>query len=143
MAGERVFACRYFKHPTNDVSGVTHVRVLPSTVSKVDQGAAGSPGRADGLVTDKGVVVEVYGKSYAALIALLGVKANGVVGTEGAAGANEKLTVKNVSFVEPIPAIDIPPKDEGGKLAPFGVRGIACWGGADTFATMIAAAADS
>ncbi len=144
MAGEKLYTCRNAKHPTNAIGGVTHARIAPSTVHKVDQGAAGSTGRAGTLVTDRGVMVELYGTNYAALIALLGATAaNLVLGTEGLAGANEKLTIKNVYFVEAIAAIEIPEKDTGGKLAPFGVRGIALWGGADTFALMIVAAADA
>ena len=143
-AGDTIFACRSFKHPTVAVDGVTHCRISPTTVTKKDQGAAGSTGRADTLVTDRGITVEVFGKDFAALIALLGATAaNAVIGTEGAAGTNEKLTVKNVSFVEPIAGVEIPAKDDGGKLAPFGVRGIGFWGDSDTFALMLTAAADA
>ena len=143
-AGNTIFACRYAKHPTAAIAGVTHCRITPGTVSKKDQGAAGSTGRADTLVTDRGITVEVFGTDFAALTALIGATAaNLVIGTEGAAGANEKLTIKNVYFVQSIAAVEIPAKDEGGKLAPFGVRGIGLWGDSDTFALMLVPAADA
>ena len=141
--GDTIFACRDAKHPTSAIAGVTHCRITPTTVSRKDQGAAGSTGRAGTLVTNHGITVEVFGTDFAALIALLGATAaNLIIGTEGAAGTNEKLTIKNVYFVESIAAIEIPAKDEGGKLAPFGVRGIGFWGATDTFALMLTAAAD-
>lgn len=144
MAGERIFTARYAKHPTVAITGVTHARIVRSTTDKVDQGAAGATGRADGLVTDNDCRVELYGKSYAALLALIGAtKANLVIGTEGSAGTNEKCTLKNVYFLEPIGPVDIPAKDGGGNLSVVGVRGIALWGGADTWALMEVWAADS
>ena len=142
--GDTIFACRNAKFPTVAIAGVTHARVTPGTTAKKDQGAAGSTGRAGTMVSDRGLTVELYGTDFAALFAILGAaKQNCVIGTYGAAGALEKLTAKNVAFVESIPAIEIPEKDSGGKLAAYGIRGIACWGAEDTFATMLAAASDA
>ena len=284
-AGDKIYACRYAKHPTNAIAGVAQATLSPGTVARFDSGAAGStgrgdtvvtdssifaalmaidsvfclrsavhgiatiaeavmarivpatkwrqdpgaagtPGAAEALVTDYEVAVELYGTKYAELLALLGATAAGltlgiegaaganqtivlsnvyfsepignivlpekdsggsleavgirghvhfaagnvfanvitatptkftgllaligatannlVLGTYGAAGATEKLTVKNVYFVEPVGGLEIARKDVGGRLAAsFGARGIALWGAADTFATMIAPAADT
>ncbi len=144
MAGETIFAARNVKHPTDAIAGVTHAGIAGSAVEKVDQGDAGSPGPADAMVPDKGLRVNVYGKDYAALLALVGaVAANVVIGTYGAAAALEKHTIKNVMFTGIMSEISIPEKDSGGKLAPFGVSGIALWGAEDTFALMVVAAVDS
>ena len=284
MAGESIFACRYAKHPTVAIGGATHAMVRPSTVSRVNQGAAGTTGRADALITDQNIdvelhgtdvvyclrslqhggvdvdgaayvrlvptnvhrvnqgaagspgpadalvtnyeqAIEVYSLQYAAVLGLLddaaatlaigiegvagadqsisitnvyfsevagqieipakdgggkltatGVRgfvnfgaaevfgdvitatptlftgflakigataANLVLGTEGAAGTNEKLTIKNVYWTGPIGALEIPAKDVGGNLQPFGIRGLALWGAEDTLSTMIVAAADA
>ncbi len=142
-AGEVIYVCRSFKHPTIAVAGVEYARITPSTTVKADRGSAGATGRAGSAITDKGVTVEVYGTNFAALIALLGQSANAVIGSEGEDGALEQHTVKNVKFTESISAVEIPSKDSGGKLAPFGIRGIGLWASSDTFATMIAAGAGS
>ena len=143
MSAEKIFKFRHAKHPTTALAGVLYGRFTPTTVSKVDQGGANATGRAGSATTKRGVEVEIYGTNYAALLALIGATAaNLVLGTLGAAGANEKITIKNVYFVEPIGPIEVPEKDTGGKLQMSGVKGIACWGSADTFATMIVAAAD-
>ncbi len=136
MAGERVFAARNAKHPTSAIAGVTHARIVRSTTEKVDPGGAGATGRRSSAITAHGRVVELYGTDYEALLSLIGVKANCVIGTTGADGALEKVTIKNVRFAEVISAIDIPAKDSGGKLAPFGIRGVACGESSDTPATM-------
>jgi len=78
----------------------------------------------------------------AALAKIGAAAANLVIGTEGAAGTNEKLTLKNCIFVEPPAPLEIPAVEAGGPLRPFAIRGICEWGAADTFATMIAPAAD-
>jgi hypothetical protein len=39
-------------------------------------------------------------------------------------------------FTEVISPVDIPAKDSGGKIAPFGIRGVVLFGSADTFATV-------
>jgi len=144
MAGERIYAARHFKHPTSAVAGVTHARITVTTESKQDQGDAASAGRAGTLRTFNRIRLELFGTNYAALLALIGAaSANGVLGTYGAAGDPEKITVKSVFFLEPIAQVEIPEKDSGGKLAPFGVRAMACWGQSDTLATMIVAASDA
>jgi len=144
MAGETIFACRYAKFPTNAIAGVTHARLLPDTVERADQGAAGSTGPADGISEYNILVVELYGKDFAALTALIGAtKANLIVGAVGAAGASEKHTIKNVIFLDGVAPIDIPAKDEGGKLAAYGIRGLALWGSEDSWATMLVAASDA
>lgn len=143
MAGERIYAARYAKHPTNAIAGVTHCRITPSAQRKRDAGVAGTTGLADSLVSYRGVGVELYGSRYAALLGRIGqAKADLVLGTYGQAGALQKITIKNVIFLEAIGSIEIPRNDAGGKLATCGIRGIALWGANDTFATMIDAADD-
>ncbi|HET6497424.1 MAG TPA: hypothetical protein VFH61_18915 [Thermoleophilia bacterium] len=226
MAIDSVFCLRSAVHGIATLAEAVMARIAPATKWRQDPGAAGTPGAADALVTDYEVAVEVYGTKYAELLALLGATAadltlgiegvaganqtivlssvyfsepigeitlaekdsggaleaagirghvhfgaaqvfadvitatptrftgllakigataaNLVLGTQGAAGALEKITVKNVYFVEPVGALEIARKDVGGRLpSSFGARGIALWGAADTFATMIAPAADA
>ena len=226
MAIDSVFCLRSVVHGVATVAEAVMARIVPATAWRQDPGAAGTPGAAEALVTNYEVAVEVYGTKYAELLALIGATAadltlgiegaaganqtillksvyfsepigeialpekdaggaleaggirghvhftagqvfadvitadptrftgvlaeigatagNLVLGTQGAAGANEKLTVKNVYFVEPVGALDIARKDVGGRLpSSFGARGIALWGAEDTFATMIAPAAEA
>ncbi len=143
MATETIFSARY-GGPASPAAGVTHASITPSCDSKIDQGAAGSPGDADVMVTNRHVAVALYGTDYAALLALVGVAAaNQIFGTYGAAAALEKITVKNVTWTNVINPIDIPEKDSGGKLAPFGISGIAAFSAEDTFALMILGASDT
>jgi len=89
-------------------------------------------------------VITATPTNWTAALAKVGAAAaNLVLGTEGAAGADEKLTLKNAHFVEPVGALELPAFDAGGTLSPFGIRAICEWGAADTFATMLTAAADS
>lgn len=284
MAGERVAVARYAKHPTDALAGAASVAIAPGTVEKVDQGAAAATGRADGIVADKSlgvdvmgletmyhltsatfdavdvadvvyaritprtvhmtdpgpgdcpgpagflvtdyaVDVELYAEDYSAVLDLVGATAadlvltvtgaagaaktitvknvyfggsagqieaaardaggmitaygvrgsvnlganevfadvitgdatqfaamlakigaaaaNLVVGIKHIDGTNEKLTLKNVRFVEPGGPLELPRKDVAGNLTPFGIRGMCEWGAADTFATMMVAAADA
>jgi hypothetical protein len=141
---QKVFGARYAKHPTVAVAGVTHARIIPSTVAREDPGGAGATGRAGTCVTNRGMNVEVYGTNYAALLAMLeAAAANLVIGFYGDNGALRKLTLKSVRFVEWIAPIDIPEVDAGGnKLNTPGIRGMCLWGDSDTFATMMTEAAD-
>ncbi len=139
-AGDTIFACRSATHG-GALAGVTHARISPSTVWKVDQGPAGSPGPADALVTDKEVAVELYGTDYAALLGRIGQTAgNCVINTEGAAGADEALTVTNVYFAEIIGQVELSEKDTGGKLPVFGIRGFVNFGAGEAFADVLSAA---
>ena len=139
-AGDTIFGCRGATQG-GALTGVTHGRVSPNTVYKVNQGAAGSPGPADAVITDKDVVVELYGTNYAALLARIGVAAATlVINTYGAAGVSEAITITAVVFAEIINPVDIPEKDSGGKLAPFGIRGYANFGAAEGFGDVISAA---
>ena len=140
MAGETIFAARSAT-PGSSLAGVTHARISPNTVWRVDQGKAGSPGPADALVTDKEVVVELYGTNYGALLGRIGqAAASCLIGTEGAAGADETITVTNVYFAEIIGAIEVPEKDGGGKLTVFGIRGFAHFAAGEAFADVVSAA---
>lgn len=144
MAAEKIFVLRHAKHPTSEIAGVTHGRFSPGVVKKTDPGSAGDAGDAETLVTHMSLGVTVFGTDYAALLALVGATvANLILGTSGAAGALEKITIKNVYFDGVPQAMDLPKKDGPGTIAGFGVTGTAQWGTADTFATMLVAAADA
>jgi len=144
MAGEVVYKLRHAKHPTVAIAGVTHAGIDIQTSSARDPGDAGAPGTEETQLTDRRILVTLYGKELAALTALLGAAAaNLVLGYTGAAGANEKLTLKNVAFTEVGQGLALPAKDAGGNAPVAAVRGEAEWGVSDTFALMIVAAADT
>ena len=143
-ANDSIFACRYAKHPTNSIEGITHAKINFPTVNVEDQGPATSGGREATALTHKRIEVELYGLNFASLLALVGVApANCVIGIVGPSGVAEKITIKNVIFLTPIPSIEIPAKDSGGKLAPSGVRGEAIWAANDTYALMYVRASDA
>jgi hypothetical protein len=142
-AGSVIYAARYVKQTSTAINQATHAQINPTTVSRTDPGGAGDPGDREHLVTKKGLGVTIFGNDYTALLALVGsAAANIVIGTYGAAGALEKLTVKNVKFVGVPQAIDIPENDAGGKIGKFAIHGDCEWANSDTFATMLVAAAD-
>jgi len=144
MAGEKLFTCRYAKHPTDAIDGVTHFAIAPTAQSATDPGGAGAPGDAESLVTHQSLRVTLYGTDLVALLALVGAAAaNLVIGTKGAAGANEKLTFKNVYFDAVPQGMNVPKKDAPGTIPGAAITGTAQWGSDDTFATMLVAAADS
>lgn len=139
-AGDTIFACRSAAQG-GALSGVVGAKLSPSTVHKVDQGAAGSPGPADALITDKGLAVELYGLDHGVLLGRIGVAAaNLTIGTEGAAGADETLTITSVYFSEIIGPVEVPAKDGGGKLTVFGIRGHVHWGAGEGFGDVLSAA---
>jgi hypothetical protein len=120
------------------VAGATYARITPSTVERIDQGVAAWPGDAGAILTRKMLAVEIYGNQYAALMAMIGeTAANVAVAVLDNDSAAQTVTVTNVYFSEAISPVDIPEKDAGGKLAPYGIRGWVNWGGADTFATVL------
>ena len=140
MAVETIFACRGATYGSA-IDGVAYARITPRTVHKTDPGIAGTPGPADATVTDRELVVELYGYDYAALLACIGLAAAScVINTYGAAGASEALTASNVVFAESIGAIEIPEKDSGGKIVPYGIRGYVNFGAGETFANVLTAA---
>jgi len=131
MSKESIFACGGFAHGASTIAGVTHGKITPITVTRRDPIAKKS------VVTDKDLVIEVYGNNARELYDLIGdAAANGVFTVVGRAGASETHTVKNVYFDQVLAPVDIPEADGGGKLATAGIRGICEWGGEDTFATM-------
>lgn len=197
MAGERIFQCRYAKHPSAAISGarsvmvrpgtmtrqdggsagatgmagslvtgsslgvdvngyeigyvltaathnaagiddVLYARLTPSTVYKVDQGAAGSPGPAECIVTNYAIAVELYGLDYAVMNALIGDSAADLVlSYKGAAGAAKTLTLTTVYFSEITGQIEVPDKDGGGTLTAYGIRGHVHFGAAETFGDVL------
>jgi hypothetical protein len=136
MAGEAIFECTSVSHNNVPLVYATHVRLLPAPTFKVDQGPAGSPGPVKAAVVHRRFAVEVYGLDHAELLALIGVKGSTVIGILGPAGAAQQITITNVRMTDPLGPIEVPDKDGGGKLLPFGVRGDVCFGANDTFVTV-------
>jgi len=144
MAGETIMACRYVKNPTVAIAGVTHISIDPGAVGIQDPGDAGSPGPADHGTTHKSLGVTLFGRDFAAMLALVGAAAaNLVVGIQGAASANEKITIKNVVFTGVPSGLMIPANDAGGQIPGFAISGQCNWGASDTFALMVLASADA
>jgi len=86
----------------------------------------------------------ITGDGDTELIALLGATAaNFIFQTTGSDGTAEKITCKNVFFHTFLDAVAINAADAGSRLPASGIRGSCEWGAEDTFATMIAAAADT
>ena len=145
-AGDQVaFHARSVEHNSVAVDGAAMARITVSEVTGEDRGSATAEGEpADVIMQRHRLEVEVMGKNPNALRALVAATAaNLVIGYKGAAGANEKHTLKNVyfsSFSGPLPIRD---RDTGGKVALWGVRGIGLWGDSDTLALMWVSAADA
>jgi len=145
-AGDIIHACRYVKKNTTDQEGVTHARVrVVQGPPSIDDGDAGDPGPAEVQASSKcRVFVEVYGKNINTILDLPGSETEDlVIGYVGPSGANEKLTVKNVSFTGFLGQIEIRDPMAGGTVQRYGAEGEAEWGSDDTLATMIVAAADA
>ena len=143
MSAERIYYTRDFKYPTVAVAGVRSIGIVPGAVKFTDPGTGGSPGPAGSVIGKKTLTINVYGVDLVVLLALVGATAaNGVAGIVGTAGANEKLTFKNLYFNSVPQAMNIPADDQGGSVAGFGISGDCQWGASDTFPLMIVAAAD-
>jgi hypothetical protein len=142
MAGETIFACRNgVAHGASGLPGACLARIVPTTVFRIDQGAAGHPGDNDCLVTDKNVAVEVWGKVSGELLGRIGqAAATMTIPIYGAAGAAQTLSALAVYFDEALGEIEIPAKDEGGKLKLFGVRGHVNFTAGQGFGDVITAA---
>jgi hypothetical protein len=140
-AGDTIFATRSVAVGATPVAGASHARIVPATKFAVNQGSAGSPGPADAVITHRSLAVEVYGRDPAALLALIGAAAADVaVGTIGASGANETLTLSDVYFCEAIGNVEVSEKDAGGKVPVFGIRGYVTFGAGDVFTDVLTAA---
>lgn len=138
-AGDTIFACRGVSHG-GALSGITHARLVPSTIFQVDPGASGAKGPADALVTYYGLAVELYGKDLMVLLGRIGQEAaDCVIQTHGAAGAAEELTISKVMFHEVIDGLDIARVDEDGDAAAAGIRGGVLFGEGEVFADVIKA----
>jgi len=143
MAGEgnKIYACRSATHAAAGIDGLTHAQIVPRSTGK----EARNPilgGVEDAAVVDSDVRVRLFGHNQNALIALIGDAADDVVVQAiGAAGALEKCTVKDVMLTTILSDVDIPERDGGGKVAPFGIEGPALFGDSDTLATMMVWAA--
>jgi len=141
-----VFALDVIYTLTGVVHGVTTLtypvfaRLVPRTTVKTNQGAAGSPGPAGAVVTHRELGVEVYGLSYAEILGLLeDAAATLTLSILGEAGAAQSIAITNVYFDRIVNPVEFPAKDEGGKLAAWGVGGECHFGDAETFADVITA----
>ena len=144
-AGDKIFYCRAQPSlgSSQPTTAVTFGLGRKATVVE-DPGAAGTPRAAERQVSNQEITVSVDFFSMAEAMAWLSLAAANFVGRyKGAAGANEKVTVKNVVFTDGPDQVVINAKDAGGKIAVFRISGTAQWGTNDTLATMVAFAADS
>lgn len=144
MAGEgnKVYACRGATHSAAAIDGVTHASIAIRPIAKT-AGNAVSGGADDSAIVGYDIRVRLYGNNQNALTGLFGdAAADVVIDTIGAAGALEKCTIKSVNIIAALSDVDIPERDSGGKVAAFGVEGVAHMGDADTLALMVVWAAD-
>jgi len=125
-------------HGVTTIDGALHARVTPSSVFRVDPGAAGAPGPAEALVTYYGVGVEVYSLDYSELLDLVGATAASLaLGYEGAAGADQTLTLADVYFAGVPSQIEMPAPDTGGTITAFGIAGQVQFDAAEVFADVV------
>jgi len=142
-AGDKIYACRSATHNSVGVDGVTHAQIVVRTTSREGRNPV-LGGVEDVAVVGYDVRVRLFGHDQNALIGLIADAANdAVIDTVGEAGALEKVTVKDVMFTGILTDVDIPERDGGGKVAPFGIEGPALFGDSDTLATMLVWAADA
>jgi hypothetical protein len=128
---------RYAKTGTTAIAGVTHAAWGFKPTAIQESGGAGIPGRKASLVTSYDLTVSLFGEDLLALLAQVGkTKANITIGYADGAGVLKKCVLKNVVFTDVIRAGDIPRRDEGGKVASFGILGHGCWLSTDTVALM-------
>ncbi len=144
-AGDRVFRCRApFDHNSSEVEGTRYFGFNIDVTKITDPGDAAAPGPAEHQPAYRRIYVTIYGTNYNALAALLDDgAANGVGYTKGPNGANEKVTFKNLHFIEAPQEFTVNAPDAGGMVSMWGVRGECELGDSDTLATMIVWASDS
>jgi len=139
-AGDAIYVCRGGSVGGVDVDSLTHARLIPKTTFKIDNGPAGWPGEAGGMVSQLELAVELFGLDGIEMLGLLSdTEAEVILLTRGP--ANESLTVADVVFCEAAGAIEAPEKDAGGKINPAqGVRGFVTFGDNETFGDVLVAA---
>lgn len=136
-AGDKIFVCTSVEGCT----AATHVGIEAATAFTVDPGDVAAPGPADFAVTWYDLAVTVYGNDEAELLALVGAAAADLdVGTIGAAGAAETLTLHDLYFDEVPGEMAFPAADQGGRVPEFAVRGRVNWEAGQTFADKLTAA---
>lgn len=137
VGDKRIYAARSATHGTTAINSVTHFGVATSSSKARDPGAAGSPGPAEEITTDRNIAVTIFALDPDELMALVeAAAANLVVTVVGEAGATKTLTIKNVVFNDP-PSVDAPAKDAGGVAGVSSISGVANWGTSDTWALMM------
>jgi hypothetical protein len=130
MAKERIYALTSATFGTA-IAGVTHARIVPTTVTERDSLAQTS------VVKQQKLSVEVFGKEPRTLMALKGTAAaNLVIAVVGAAGAAENHTLKNAQPAEDIAPAEFPRRFDAGELPAAGIRFVCKFGSADDFSTM-------
>lgn len=144
--GDRLFSTRYVEKNSTAMDGARYAEIEPMGLPEVtDPGDADAPGPVEVQAGVPGDIrVRVFGTNPIDLLAYIGSAAeNIVVGIKAEEGANEKVTVKNVVFTQPVGPIRIKAPDEGGIVTVYGVQGRCEWGDADSYALMIVKAADA
>jgi len=143
-----------------DISGTSETVVLSSVAFtdfsqgvELPAGDSGGPIRAMSVTghqqfaagEDFSDVLSGDASVFSAVLAKAGATAaNLVLGTRSAAGAAEKLTLKNVMFTGVIGSLELRSRDSGGPIpTSFGLQGTCMWGSSDTYTTMLVAAADT
>lgn len=119
MAKEGIYALSSATHGGADVAGVTHARIIPTTKAVRDKKAKES------VMTDWDLTVELYGVGRSALEGLIADAAADLVLTViGRAAAAETHTLVGVMFTEVIQGGEAAEVDAGGKIPPYGIRGM-------------------
>jgi len=141
--GEKIYALRSATQNAAGVDGVTHASISVRPLARTALNSK-SGGIEDSAIVGYNIRVRLFGHNQVALTGLFeDAAADTVIDTIGLAGALEKATIKSVNYIDAVADVDIPERDGGGKVAPFGIEGVAHFGDADTLALMIVWAADA
>ena len=137
MGPLRVYTAKSATHGIAAIDSATAFAIQTSSQKAVDPGAAGSPGLAEEVVTNRQLEVTVTAMDPSELLDLVEATAANFVGKHiGEGGAEKTITVKNVQFNDP-PSPAAPAKDSGSTAGQFSITGRAVWEAADTWATMV------
>jgi len=145
-AGDRLYYLRAATKNVTAIADATHATFSLTESKHVDDGVAGSPGPVEVLTgayyTLTGMV---FGKNLNTFLALLGSAAeNLVLGIEGAAGVNEKITLKNAKFGGGgVLSVNLPRATDGAGVQVYGIPFECAFAITDTPGTMIVPAADA
>lgn len=120
----KAFSLKSASHDGNAITSIVYARVSPRSVYRVDPGDAAAPGVADVVVTYYELAVELYGLDYSEMLGFLGASAGDVVlGLEGAAGADQTITLASVYLDTILAPVRYAAPDSGGAVEACGVGG--------------------